>query len=156
MCNRFDLYYWCEHLSYMNDSFIPWKICSCSPNPKFPYSLYPPNRQIMRIMAWAYGWRMPIFFTFVDCGKKRKSKRQKIWILVFLGKNKLALFCTIGTFFLHLHSFDYQPEISPPTFHQEKYMLKNILLFQYWKKTLQFKTRYFSSLMQKEIQLWIQ
>ena len=63
--------------------------------------------------------------------KKENQKDRKFEFWFFLAKNKLALFCTIGTFFLHLHSFDYQPEISPPTLHQEKNMLKNILLFQY-------------------------
>ena len=99
MCNRFDLYYWCEHLSYMNDSFIPWKICSCSPNPKFPYSLYPPNRQIMRIMAWAYGWRMPIFFTFVDCGKKKKIKKTKNLNFGFSWQKQIGPFLHHWNFF---------------------------------------------------------
>ena len=83
LCNRFDLYYWCEHLSYMNDSFIPRN------PPKIPHELYPKNQKLWGFVeAWAsslkkLSLRMPIFFTFVECGNPTKKEVNDFF---FLGK----------------------------------------------------------------------
>ena len=119
LCNRFDLYYWCEHLSYMNDSFIPRN------PPKIPHELYPRNQKLWGFVeAWAsslkkLSLRMPIFFTFVECGNPTKKEVNDFFFLA-----KLSLLLHQGhdlfhwNFFLHLHSFDYSDKnqkATPPT-----------------------------------------
>lgn len=103
LCNRFDLYYWCEHLSYMNDSFIPRN------PPKIPHELYPKNQKLWGFVeAWAsslkkLSLRMPIFFTFVECGNPTKKKKKKEFNDFFSWQN-CPYSCTkdttysIGTF----------------------------------------------------------
>ena len=100
--------------------------------PKIPLFTVPPKSTNYEDHGMSLWMENAYIFHFCRLWKKKENQKdRKFEFWFFLAKNKLALFCTIGTFFLHLHSFDYQPEISPPTLHQEKNMLKNILLFQY-------------------------
>jgi len=106
-----------------------WMILLYRETPKnFPTNY---TQKIKKLWGFVEAWasslkklslRMPIFFTFVECGNPTKKKRS----MIFFFLAKLALLLHQGhdlfhwNFFLHLHSFDYSEQkpkkkVTPPT-----------------------------------------